>query len=57
MTKQEVLDITGLGRVVDNVVAMFTSHKVNHAPNEIHTDSVNNEPSGQKEGETWTFNY
>ena len=57
MTKQEFLDKTGVSRVFENVNSLFTSHKVNHAPNEIHTDSVNNEPSGQKEGEVWTFDY
>ena len=57
MTKQEFLDITGLGRVIENVNSLFDSHKTNHAANEIHTESVNNEPSGQKEGEFWTFDY
>ena len=56
MEQQEVLNLTDLARVVDNVVSLFTAHKTNHAPNEIHTDSVDNEPN-QKEGEIWTFDY
>ena len=56
MKQQEVLNLTGLARVVDNVVSLLTTHKTNHAPNEIHTDNVNDEPN-QKEGEIWIFNY
>jgi hypothetical protein len=57
MTKQEFLDITGLGRVIEHVNSLFDTHKTNHAPKEIHTNSMNSEPSGQKEGEIWTFDY
>ena len=57
MTKQEFLNETGLARVFENVNSLFTSHKTNHAPNEIHTNSVDSEPNGQKEGEIWIFDY
>ena len=57
MTKQEFLDETGLARVFEKVNSLFTSHKINHVPNVIHTDSINNELTAQKEGEIWTFDY
>ena len=56
MIKQEFLDKTGLTRVFENVNSLFTSHKTNHAPNEIHTEGANSEPT-QKEGEIWIFDY
>lgn len=35
----------------------YVDEKTSGFVKQIHTDSVENEPSGQKEGEIWTFDY
>lgn len=53
MTKQEFLDITGLTRVIDNVVSLFTTHKANHAPSDAEKNII---VGVQKNGTDLTVN-